>query len=58
MFLQYFAGEFFNFAKGNCFKTASAFKAKAEAADAAEKIEDAKLGHATALACTVLAISR
>jgi len=37
---QYFAGEWFNFAECHSFKTARAFKPKAEATNSAEQIED------------------
>ena len=43
MFRQHAAGERFDFAEGDSFKAARAFKAKAEAADAAEQVKDAKL---------------
>ena len=42
MLRQDAAGEWFNFAEGDGFKSARAFKAKAEAADPAEKVQDAQ----------------
>ena len=40
MFRQNAAGEGFDFAKGDSFKAACSLKAKAESADAAEKVKD------------------
>jgi hypothetical protein len=50
MFRKHLAGEWFNFAESDGFKSACAFKAKAEAAYAAEQIEDAQLCHPCTLA--------
>nr|WP_052757334.1 hypothetical protein [Sphingobium chungbukense] len=68
VFRQHAAGKFFDLAKGDRLETASALKAKAETADAAEQVEDAQLlappnlmcgGHAAAFrASTSAVISR
>jgi hypothetical protein len=50
MFRKHLAGEGFNFAECDGFKSACAFKAKAKAAYAAEQIEDAQLCHPCTLA--------
>ena len=43
MLRQHAAGEWFDFAEGDSFKSARAFKPEGEAADAAEQVKDAKL---------------
>jgi hypothetical protein len=45
MLRQHAAGERFNLAEGDGFKAARALKAKAETANAAEQVKDAKLLH-------------
>jgi hypothetical protein len=49
MFRQHAAGKFLDLAKGDRFKTASAFQPKAETADTAEQVEDAQFAHAATL---------
>gem|GEM_PF-5769231 len=52
VFLKDAAGVFLDFAEGDGLKPARAFKAEAEAADTAEQVEHAELGHSAAsLSC-------